>query len=92
MIKQIQDRFLNEMQQKETELNELKFDYIQFLMSFIPDKDLASIYESYWTVFPPISQMSKEQLLDRHILDRIIGIFERWINNNYNIVLDYTIH
>ena len=49
-------------------------------MSFIPDKDLVSIYESYNIIFPVVSSMSEKELInDRHILDRVLQIFERWI-------------
>jgi len=60
-------------------------------MAFIPDKDLVDIYESYFCIFPLVSSMTEEQILkDSSLLDRIIGIFERWINNNYNTTLDFT--
>ena len=60
-------------------------------MAFIPDKDLVDIYESYFYIFPLVSSMSEEQILkDSSLLDRIIGIFERWVNNNYNTTLDFT--
>lgn len=91
MIREIRDQFKKDIQEKELEVNKLKFKYIQFLMSFIPDKDLASIYEAYNVLFPVISSMSEAELInDRHILNRVIQIFERWIHQNYNITLDYT--
>ena len=90
MIGQIQKLFVKDIQEKELELNVLKFKYIQFLMSFIPDKDLVSIYDSYNVIFPVISQMSEEELVhSTHILNRVIQIFETWIHNNYNTTLDY---
>lgn len=90
MIGQIQKLFVKDIQEKELELNVLKFKYIQFLMSFIPDKDLVSIYDSYNVIFPVISQMSEEELVhNTHILNRVIQIFETWIHNNYNTTLDY---
>lgn len=91
MISDLRNQLIKDIRDQELEVNKCKFKYIQFLMAFIPDKDLASIYESYNVIFPVISQMSEQELLhNEHILNRIIQIFERWIHQNYNITLDYT--
>lgn len=91
MIHEIREQFIRDIQEKELEVNALKFKYIQFLMSFIPDKDLASIYETHNIIFPVVSSMSEQELIgNKHILNKVIQIFERWIHNNYNITLDYT--
>ena len=91
MISDLKRQLIKDIRDQELEVNKRKFKYIQFLMAFIPDKDLVDIYESYFCIFPLVSQMSEEQILkDSSLLDRIIGIFERWINNNYNTTLDFT--
>ena len=91
MISDLKRQLIKDIRDQELEVNKRKFKYIQFLMAFIPDKDLVEIYESYFCIFPLVSSMSEEQILkDSSLLDRIIGIFERWVDNNYNTTLDFT--
>lgn len=91
MISDLKRQLIKDIRDQELEVNKRKFKYIQFLMAFIPDKDLVDIYESYFCIFPLVSQMSEEQILkDSSLLNRIIGIFERWVDNNYNTTLDFT--
>lgn len=72
-------------------LNVLLFKYIQFLMAFIPDKDLTTIYEERPDIFCKASRLSEEELLQEYNLLKLAVIkLESWIRDNYNITLDYT--
>lgn len=61
-------------------------------MSFIPDKDLVTIYEERPDIFGKASKMSEEELLQEcNLLKLAICKLESWLRDNYNITLDYTI-
>lgn len=71
----------------EREINKKKFDYIQQLMQFIPDKDLLSLYEKHRKFFVFVQSLSEEELYERpKVLDEAIIIFKSWLYNNYNCI------
>ena len=83
---------MQDIMEAQKQLNILMFKYIQFLMAFIPDKDLVTIYEERPDIFCKASRMSEEELLQEYnLLKLAIVKLENWIRDNYNITLDYTI-
>lgn len=83
---------MQDIMEAQKQLNILMFKYIQFLMAFIPDKDLVTIYEERPDIFCKASRMSEEELLQEYNLLKLAVVkLENWIRDNYNITLDYTI-
>lgn len=75
------------IKQFERDINKKKFDYIQQLMQFIPDKDLLKLYEKHRKFFIFIQSLSEEELYERpKVLDEAIVIFKSWLYNNYNSI------
>lgn len=83
---------MQDIMEAQKQLNILMFKYIQFLMAFIPDKDLVTIYEERPDIFCKASRMSEDELLQEYNLLKLAVVkLESWIRDNYNITLDYTI-
>lgn len=82
---------MKDILETQKELNTLLFRYIQFLMAFIPDKDLVTIYEERPDIFCKASKMSEEELLQEYnLLKLAVTKLESWLRDNYNITLDFT--
>jgi hypothetical protein len=59
-------------------------------MAFIPDKDLATIYEERPDIFCKASKMTEEELLQEYnLLKLAVTKLESWLRDNYNILLEY---
>ncbi len=60
-------------------------------MSFIPDKDLCELYAKHNSHFSKISALTTPELLTSPWrLDATIPILEEWIQDSYNVSLDFT--
>ena len=92
MINPIKEQLLKEIDITQKHLNGLLFQYVQYLMAFIPDKDLVAIYEERPDIFCKASKLSEEEILrDYQLLKLAIMKLEDWITKNYNTTIDFTL-
>lgn len=92
MINLVKEQLIKDIQDAQYHLNKLLFQYIQYLMTFIPDKDLLTIYEERPDIFCKASKLSEEEILkDYNLLKLAIMKLEDWTNKNYNTPIDFVI-